>query len=64
MMPLQKTCTCIEDLVFNDYRFRKRREYQVDVYPLYYKIYNNGGWDDYIFIDSYDYFNKYFKMID
>lgn len=63
-MPLQKTCACIEDLVFNDYQFRKRHEYQVYVYHLYYKIYNNGGWDDYIFIDNDEYFNKYFKMID
>lgn len=63
-MPLEKTCTCIEDLIFNDYQFHKRHEYQVDVYPLYYKIYNNGGWDDYIFIDNYEYFSKYFKMIE
>ena len=42
-MKLERTCKCIEDLVFDDYQFHKGREYQVDVYPLFYKIYNNGG---------------------
>lgn len=61
-MKFEKTCKCIEDLIYEDYTFHKGREYQVDVYPLFYKIYNNGGWDDYIFFGED--FNKYFKLIE
>ena len=64
MNHLEKTCLCIKDLIFEDYQYHKGREYQVDEYPLFYKIYQNGGWDDYIFIESNDIFNTYFKLID
>lgn len=63
MTPIEWTCICTEDLEFNNYQFLKGHEYQVDIYPLFYKIYNNGGYDDYIFIDGEDNFNKNFKMI-
>lgn len=60
----EKTCLCINDLIFDDYQFHKGREYQVDIYPLFYKIYNNGGWNDYIFLEGEDNFNKYFNLIE
>ena len=70
-MKLEKTCKCIAALSrVNDNNPEKtcefivRREYQVDVYPLYYQIYQNGGWDDYVFISSDEEFNEYFKLIE
>ena len=56
--------------------FRKGREYQVDVFnyvdrkseyngpslSLLYKVYNNGGWYDYITIKQEE-FDKYFEII-
>ena len=32
--------------------------------PLYYQVYQNGGWNDYIFIEDENVFNKYFKLIE
>lgn len=64
MKIFEKTCSCIEDLIFEDYQFYKGREYQVDIYPSHYKIYQNGGWDDYIFLEGDDNFNKHFKLIE
>ena len=63
MKIFEKTCKCIEDLEFNGYLFHKGREYQVDIYPLYYQIYQNGGWNDYIYLEDEEEFNKYFKEI-
>lgn len=63
MIHFEKTCTCINECTLYDYLFRKGREYQVDVYPLYYQVYNNGGYDDYVFLSPED-FEKYFKMIE
>ena len=63
-MPLEKTCKCIKDLIFDDYQYHKGHEYQVDIYPLFYKIYNNGGWNDYIYLEGEDKFNEHFKMIE
>jgi len=63
MKVFEKTCKCIEDLITDNYHFHKGREYQVDIYPLFYKIYQNGGWDDYIYIEDTEEFNKYFKEI-
>ena len=56
------TCKCIVETDIDNNHFYKNREYQVDVYPLYYQIYRNGGWNDYIFINEEE-FNKYFKLI-
>ena len=64
MKIFEKTCSCIEDLIFEDYQFHKGREYQVDIYPSHYKIYQNGGWDNYIFLEGDDNFNKHFKLIE
>ena len=64
MKIFEKTCSCIEDLIFEDYQFHKGREYQVDIYTSHYKIYQNGGWDDYIFLEGDDNFNKHFKLIE
>ena len=36
---------------------------QVDIFPLYYQVYQNGGWDDYIFMKEEE-FNKNFKLIE
>ena len=60
---LEKTCVCIENYEIEDLIFHKGREYQVDIFPLYYQVYQNGGWDDYIYIEDED-FNKNFKLID
>lgn len=64
MKVFEKTCKCIEDLTRDDRQFHKGREYQVDIYPDCYKIYQNGGWYDSIFITTDYEFNKYFKEID
>jgi len=64
MTPLQKTCLCIDNIILDNYEFIKRHEYQVDIYPLFYKIYNDGGWENYVFIEGEDNFNKNFKLID
>ena len=64
MYKRERTCKCINDVIINDYRFHKGREYQVDVYPLYYQIYQNGGWDNYVFISSDEEFDEYFKLIE
>ncbi len=60
---LEKTCVCIENYEIEDLIFHKGREYQVDIFPLYYQVYQNGGWDDYIYMEDED-FNKNFKLID
>ena len=75
---LEKTCKCLQDIetVQDDKKmlFRKGREYQVDVFnyvdrkseynglSLLYKVYNNGGGDDYIIIKQEE-FDKYFEII-
>lgn len=59
----ERTCKCILDYVEDGLLFHKGREYQVDVYPIYNQIYQNGGWNDYIFMQD-DEMNKYFKLID
>ena len=59
----ERTCKCIKNYKFDNLEFHKGREYQVDVYPLYYQIYQNGGWNDYIFMDD-DTMEKYFKLIE
>lgn len=64
MKPIEKTCKCIKDFEFDNHKFIKNREYQIDLYPLFYKIYRNGGWDDYIFLSEEDIFCEYFKIID
>ena len=63
MKIFEKTCKCIENLIIDNYTFHKGREYQVDIYPLFYKIYQNGGWNDYVYFESEKDFNKYFKEI-
>ena len=73
MIQSEKTCKCIKELIINadvpnndgnELVFHKGREYQVDIFPLFYQVYQNGGWDDYIFIEGNDIFNTYFKLID
>jgi hypothetical protein len=62
-MKFERTCVCNEDYEIEDLIFHKGREYQVDIFPLYYQVYQNGGWDDYIYIQEED-FDKNFKLID
>ena len=75
---LEKTCKCRQDIETEQddkkMLFRKGREYQVDVFnyvdrkseynglSLLYKVYNNGGWYDYITIKQEE-FDKYFEII-
>ena len=59
----ERNCKCIQDYQENNLIFHKDREYQVDLYPLYNQIYQNGGWDDYIFMDD-ETMEKYFKLIE
>lgn len=75
---LEKTCKCLQDIETKQddkkMLFRKGREYQVDVFnyvdrkseyndlSLLYKVYNNGGWYDYITIKQEE-FDKYFEII-
>ena len=66
-MKLENTCRCKHSLEFNDaygkpHEFIVSREYQVDIYPLWYEVYQNGGWDDYIHLEE-EQFNKYFIEI-
>ena len=72
MIQSEKTCKCIESFTINAampnndgdiLNFYKGREYQVDIFPLYYQVYQNGGWDDYIFMTEEE-FNKNFNLID
>lgn len=62
MYKKETTCKCIKDLEFEDIKFHKGREYQVDIYPMYYQVYQNGTYNDYIFLTE-DEFNEYFKEI-
>ena len=62
-MKFEKTCKCIQEYKIENLTFHKEREYQVDIYPLFYKVYQNGGWNDYIYINEED-FKQYFKLID
>ena len=68
---LEKTCKCIKELnVLPDGRcpneselnFHRGREYQVDIYALFYKVYQNGGYNDYVFLND-DEFNESFELI-
>lgn len=67
----EKTCKCIKE--FNvlpdnmhpnekELNFHKGREYQVDIHTLFYKVYQNGGYDDYVFLNE-DEFNENFELI-
>lgn len=77
-MKLEKTCTCIHNIVLENKGTNKTnnptcgfisgREYQVDVFtcfknPDYFKVYPNGGNEDWIFLDK-DEFNEWFREIE
>ena len=68
----ERTCRCTENLTINasmphddgnELNFHKGREYQVDIYQSYYQVYQNGGYDDYIFVTEEE-FNKNFSLIE
>lgn len=58
----EKTCICIASLNQDGFEFFTRHEYQVDVYPLFFCVYLDGGWNNYIFLNEED-FSKYFQLI-
>ena len=61
---LERTCKCIKDYEIENLIFHKDREYQVDIFPLYYQVYQNGGWEDYIFMhDGYDEMPDYIQAV-
>ena len=76
LLKTEKTCVCIAELEIDSdnnakepqarLQFHVKREYQVDIFYTatysVYKIYQNGGWDDYVRLKE-DEFNKYFKLI-
>ena len=62
-MKFERTCVCTEDYEIEDLIFHKGREYQVDIFPFYYQVYQNGGWHNYIYMQEED-FDKNFKLID
>lgn len=57
----ERTCICIVDYNGN-FPYFKNMEYQVDVYPLFYCVYNNGGWSDYDFLTKEE-FSMHFRLI-
>lgn len=63
----EKTCLNIQPIniedKFGELTFKPGFEYQVDIYPLFSCVYNNGGWKDYFFFSNHE-FNKYFQIID
>ena len=77
LLKREKTCRCIATLETENNNIRKNpeamiqfhsgREYQVDIFftfeKSYYKVYQNGGWDDYARMSEEE-FNRNFKLID
>lgn len=71
MYKKETTCKCIKNFKCMNsgnlskipLEFHKGREYQVDIYPLYYHLWQNGGWNDYICLTK-DQFNEYFILIE
>lgn len=70
---LEKTCRCKKEYsnkrINTNVRGPKTpllyvegREYQVDVFPLFNVVYNNGGWTDYCYLNNEE-FDKYFELI-
>lgn len=74
-MRLEKTCRCIRESRFlkgstsgECCDFIKGREYQVDMFvtfnePEFYKVYQNGGYDDWALLDTNEFSNN-FEVID
>ena len=66
---LEKTCLCIKDLSITDeyndgtLNFHMGREYQVDIYPLFNVVYQNGGWKDFVYLNDEEFY-KNFKLIE
>jgi len=77
-MKLEKTCRCIESISIEnkginsqekpECEFVRGREYQVDIFtcfksPDYYKVFLNGGNDDWVFLDREE-FEQNFEEIE
>ncbi len=72
-MKFEKTCKCNmecrrpnEGVNNNECVFLKGHEYQVDEYVYldrsHYKVYPNGGWNDFVFFEEND-FREFFELI-
>lgn len=68
---LEKTCKCLQDIetgqddkkmLFRDVFNYVDRKSEYNGLSLLYKVYNNGGWYDYIIIKQEE-FDKYFEII-
>ena len=72
LLKQEKTCRCIATLTMlgeknvSELTYHNYREYQVDVFSTaeynIYKVYQNGGWDDYVRLDEKT-FAEYFELI-
>ena len=74
-MKIEKTCLCVNNCMLprthdddcDKFEFLSGREYQVDWMPSVeeslFKVYKNGGWDDYVII-AQERFDENFKMIE
>lgn len=72
LLKQEKTCRCTESLTMlserndSELTYHNNREYQVDVFSTAecstYKVYQNGGWDDYVRLDEKE-FAEHFELI-
>lgn len=66
-MKLEKTCRCIKGASLGGHEFLEKKEYQVDILVQAsgstYKVYRNGGWDDYVTLPEEE-FKEYFEEIE
>lgn len=60
---IEKTCKCLDSVSINGFEYKAGHEYQVDIYPLWNCVYNDGGWKNYVFFVPDD-FKRYFKVIE
>lgn len=76
-MKLEKTAKCFkeakirrgdEDPDKSELEFHPRREYQVDIFATvkssHYRVYQNGGWNDYTPLLTDEEFSEYFILIE
>ena len=69
---LERTCRCNNDLsipsggrnsTLDTLNFHAGREYQVDVYHLFLQVYQNGGYNDYVYLEENE-FLEHFEIIE
>lgn len=63
----EKTCKCFKSKQFiengTELNFLEGHEYQIDIYPLFNKVYVNGGWDNYVYLTDEE-LSENFKIIE